>query len=233
MTPLPPHSADEDLVCQTPLFSGIDRETVRWLLAAATCDDTQAGLLFSQGDAADRFFVVLAGRVNLFALTATGSQSIIEVIHPGQTFAEAAIFMGKRFPVNAEAASGTRLLTIPASAFLNRLSQRQDLAIQLFAALARWQRHLLREIATLKGQSPAQRVAVFLLAHAQSSPRQTPTHGVNLPLTMGELASRIGITPESLSRIMARLRPLGVSSTRDGITIGDAGALRQFCQLAE
>ena len=185
-------------------------------------------MVFSQGDPADRFFVILDGRINLFALTETGAQSIIEVIEIGQTFAEAVMFMNGRFPLNAEASSGTRLLTIPAPAFLSKLSQRQELAAQLFATLIRWQRHLIREIAMLKGRSPAQRVGLFLLAHSQASAPQ-----VRLALTMTELASRIGITPESLSRVMARLRPLGVTSGRTEIIISDAPALRQFCQVDE
>ena len=213
---------DNLLVLQTPLFAGLDADTVYWLIAAAaTADFPQGGLLFSQGDPADRFFVVLDGHVNLFALTESGAQSIIEVIEAGQTFAEAVMFMNGRFPLNAQMAPGTRLLTIPAAAFLSRLGQRQDLAAHVFATLARWQRRLIRELAALKGRSPAQRVGLFLLARQQS---------VHSPLTMSELASRIGITPESLSRIMARLRPLGVSSGRSGITITDSAALRQFCQ---
>jgi CRP-like cAMP-binding protein len=90
--------------------------------------------------------------------------------------------------------------------------------------MAHWQRRLTREIADLKGRSPAQRVGLFLLARSQRA-----DNSVRLPLTMAELASRIGITPESLSRVMARLRPLGVISNRSEMVINDADALRRFC----
>ncbi len=219
--------AELTLLVESPLFSGLDREMVLWLVEAAYVEfHRDGGTLFRQGDAADRFFLVLDGRVNLFVLTEAGAHTIIEVMERGQMFAEAAMFMNARFPVNAEMSVDTRVLTLPGPAFLSRLEQKGALAARLFASMAHWQRRLTREIADLKSRSPAQRVGLFLLARSQSSDQSS----VRLPLAMTELASRIGITPESLSRIMARLRPLGVAANRSEVIITDADALRRFCQ---
>lgn len=219
-------SADEAHIRQAPLFAELDLATIHRLIGSATIAEyPQTTLLFSQGDTATHFFIVLDGHVNLFTLTESGAQSIIEIIDPGNSFAEAVMFMNGKFPLNAETSASTRLLIIPAAPFLSQLEQYPQLTTQIFAALIRWQHRLIREIAALKGRSPAQRVGLFLLAHAD--PGGSIVH---LTLTMTELASRIGITPESLSRVMARLRPLGVVSERTGITIGDFAGLRQFCQ---
>ena len=218
-------SADEAMLIDAPLFRGFDRDKVLWLVSAAqVIRYAEGGILFSQGDAADRFFLVLDGRVNLFVVTETGAHTIIEVMERGQIFAEAAMFMNARFPVNAEMVGGTRLLVMNGQSFIAKLGQHDKLATQLFASMAHWQRRLTREIADLKGRSPAQRVGLFLLARSQQS-----DNSVRLPLTMAELASRIGITPESLSRVMARLRPLGVVSNRSEMVINDPEALRRFC----
>ena len=222
-------SDDESLVLATPLFEVLDRDTVFWLISGSSiCDYPDGGMLFSQGDVADRFFVVVTGHVNLFALTEAGQQTIIEVMERGQMFAEAAMFMNAKFPINADMADGTRLLVVPAKTFLTRLGQRPELATKLFASLALWQHRLMREIVDLKGRSPAQRVGLFLLAHSQGA-----RDSVRLPLTMMELASRIGITPESLSRVMARLRPMGIVVNRNDVIIEDTEALRRFCQAAD
>ena len=222
-------ATDKACILQTPLFAELDPAIVHTLIGTASISEfAQNTLLFSQGDAATQFFIVLNGHVNLFTLTESGTQSIIEIIEPGHSFAEAVMFMNGKFPLNAEAWAGTRLLIIPAAPFLSQLGQHPHLTAQIFAALIRWQHRLIREIAALKGRSPAQRVGLFLLAHANLD--QSTIH---LTLTMTELASRIGITPESLSRVMARLRPLGVISERAGITIGDFAGLRQFCQAQE
>lgn len=220
-------AADEACLLATPLFSGLKRDTVLALLdGAIAINHPDGGLLFSQGDSADRFFVVLAGRVNLLALTDGGEQSIIEVINPGETFAEAAIFASGRFPLTAEMAAATRLLTIPAASFLHRLSRQPGLPAQLLAALAHRQRRLTEEVADLKGRSPVQRLGLFLLGLAESA---GPTAELRLPLTKTQLASRLGLAPESLSRALARLRPMGVTTQGRGVLIGDREALRRFC----
>jgi CRP-like cAMP-binding protein len=223
-------AADRALVAAAPLFSEIEGETIFWLLDGATVTThADSGLLFSKGDPANRFFVVLAGRVNLFALTEGGDQSIIEVIEMGHSFAEGAIFANARFPLNADVAAGSRILEIPAATFLKRLSERPGLTAKLLASLARWQRRLMSEIADLKGRSPVQRLASFLLALAAMVDDRGPTVKVALPLTKSELASRIGITPESLSRAVNRLKPIGVSTHGRNFTITDLPALRRFC----
>lgn len=221
--------ADEAVVAATPLFAAIDRASTLWLVdGALVTNHPDGGLLFSRGDKADRFFVVLAGRVDLFALTEGGDQSIIEVIDKGHSFAEGAIFAGGFYPLNAELAPGARLVEIPAHSFLKRLAERKELAASLLASLARWQRRLMGEIADLKGRSPAQRLGLFLLAAAEPKDGTAGAEG-SLPLTKSQLASRIGITPESLSWAMNRLRPLGVSTRVRRIVIADVAALRKFC----
>jgi CRP-like cAMP-binding protein len=117
-------------------------------------------------------------------------------------------------------------LEIPAQPFLARLAERRGLSAKLLASLARWQRRMLSEIAELKGRSPVQRLGLFLLAQIQGEEAEA---ALTLPVTKVQLASRIGITPESLSRALARLRPLGVSSSGREFIIADPRKLRQFC----
>lgn len=192
-----------------------------------------AELLFSQGDKADRFFVVLEGRVSLFALTETGDQSIIEVFDPICTFAEAAIFSLGIFPLNCEVAAGSRLIHIPAALFLKRVADNPSLGLALLAGLARWQARLVHEISELKSKSPSQRLATFLLALATKTVNSGAVEAgnserVRLPLTKSVLASRIGIAPESLSRALNRLKAVGVETHGREVEITDIEALRRL-----
>lgn len=223
-----PAAADLSMVRRTPLFGDIDDATLAELLDGAYARAyPDGGLLFSRGDAAERFFIVLEGRVNLFALTEKGDQSIIEVIDAGQSFAEGAIFAGAVYPLNAEVAAGSRLLEVPAQPFLRRLGERQGLAAQLLASLARWERRLIHEIADLKSLSPVQRLGAYLLALTTGEGQGAAQ--LQLPLTKSELASRLGITPESLSRALKRLATVGVTTRGRTVVIADIPALRRFC----
>jgi len=217
---------DLDLVARAPLFADIAPDDIALLMEGAQAVAyPETGLLFSHGDPADRFFVIVAGRVDLFALTETGDQSIIEVFEAVTSFAEAAIFSSAKFPLNCEVVGGSRLVHVAAAPFLRRLSANRHLAMLLLGGLARWHMRLVGEIADLKGKSPGQRLASFLvaLAHGAEGGAQ-----VRLPLSKATLASRIGIAPESLSRALARLKAVGVESRGREVVIEDLDALRRL-----
>lgn len=184
-------------------------------------------LLFSAGDPADRFFAVIEGFVRLFALSEDGQETIVEVIGPGNSFAEAAIFATGRFPVNAEAMAGSRIVSLQAATLMRLLSQDSHLGLRMLASLNRWQLRLMAELQQLKCRSPAQRLAWHLLALVDQAGGATT---VFLPYRKGVIAGRIGITPESLSRALARLNPIGIESSGNTVHIRDTEALRRFCK---
>lgn len=218
-----------DAVCASPLFSGLSRETVVNLIGAATvhCYE-QDQLLFSAGDAADAFFIVLEGSVKLFALGADGSETIIEIVGAGASFAEAAMFASASFPLECEAIEETRLVKIHRNDFLRRLNDEPSLALQILASLGRWQLHLMGELWQLKAHTPAQRLAYFLVL---LSDKERGPASIELPYPKGVIARRIGITPESLSRALARLNKLGVETHAARVTIEDIGLVRRFCGM--
>lgn len=219
-------ATDLDLCARAPLFVALGRPDLSLLLEQAQAVSySEAGLLFSQGDASDRFFVVLEGRVNLFALTETGDQSVIEVFDPIATFAEAAMFSSGKFPLNCEVVAGSRLVHVPAGPFLKRLSENRQLAFHLLSGLSRWQMRMIHEITELKSKSPGQRLASFLLALAKG---EEGSAQVRLPITKAVLASRIGIAPESLSRALSRLKAVGVESHGREVVLTDLDALRRL-----
>jgi CRP-like cAMP-binding protein len=82
--------------------------------------------LFRQGDPASAFFVVLSGWVKLYRITPDGLEVVISVFTAGDTFAEAAMFLGGRYPACAETVSRARLLRIEASVFRARILEKPD-----------------------------------------------------------------------------------------------------------
>ena len=56
---------------------------------------------------------------------------------------------------------------------------------------------------------------------------------VRLPSERQLVAARLGMTPESLSRAFARLRPFGVVGHGQSVQIKDPKRLRTFCEGRE
>ena len=168
------------------LNSGIGGRSSRPCLVRSYDRDS---LLFSAADPADRFFVVVAGAVKLSVVDADGNETIIEIIGASNSFAEAAMFGSGRFPVNAEAMAGARLITIEASSFLRKLDENRQLGLDMLAALGRWQLRLMTELRQLKAHTPAQRLGWYLLRLAGAS---TGAAQIKLPYRKSIIAGRIG-----------------------------------------
>ncbi len=222
---------DFEAVRRIPLFEGLAEDAVRHCTAEVRIVGYDSrSLILSRGDTGDRFFVVLTGRVRLFVLNADGRESVIELIEPGRSFAEGMMFGTCVAPVNAEAEAGTRLVHLPARPVLALIAADAAVARSMMDSLARWQRHLIGRVGGFKGRSPGQRLAAALLA---LTPSETGAVTVSLGVTKSRLAGHIGITPESLSRAMARLRDIGVTSHGQSVTIADVALLRRYCQDPE
>lgn len=215
----------QELVASLPIFDGIPTDVLCRLLADAnTMTRGRSSVLFSAGDVADCFYIVLEGAVKLFALAQDGRESIVEIFGQGTSFAEAAMLSVGRFPLHAEVIEDATLIRVGRRAFLNTLHSDHALAYRMLAALMRWSHRLAGEISDLKELSPWQRVAEFLLSQTAATEGEAM---VWLPFNKEVLASRVGIRRESLSRVLARLRVLGVQTNGNTVHIGDVRLLRR------
>ena len=80
---------------------------------AVSMQRSESEMLFEQGDVANRFFLLLSGQVKLFRLSPEGNEKIIELVSPGETFAEPLMFLDHpRYPVCASALTEAQLISI-------------------------------------------------------------------------------------------------------------------------
>lgn len=190
-------------------------------------DVTRGTTIFEQGAPVSHFFVVRTGWTRLYRLMPDGTEVVVEVFGPGESFAEGAPFMADGYPVTAEMVEDGRLLAIPVEAWIGRLTDRPELAVRLLSACAVQLQRLVSRIETLHSRSAPQRLAEFLLrfsSPAAGGGRST----VPLPYDKHLIAGRLGIRPETLSRAFLRLRAHGVTVTGRTVHIDDHDALRRY-----
>lgn len=223
--PPPANKARASLVRTLPLFADLDNATLHRLLAGAhPITMAKGGLLFTAGTVADCFYVVLSGRIKLYALLPDGRESVIEVIGPVSSFGEAAMLAGGAFPVTAEAVEDTVLVRIGRPAFLATLHADHAVVYRMLAGLCGWHQRLAGQSQRLRSDSAERRVVEYLLGLTSVAEGPATIH---LPFTKEVLASHVGIRRESLSRVLARLRDHGVSSHGQDFAIEDVAALRE------
>ena len=220
-----PLDADLQALRRNYLFAGLGDDQYREIVAHAGGVELAAGqLLFAQGDPVGAFYWVAEGLVRLYRVSPQGDEKVIELINPGRLFAEAALFMGGRYPVNAMAQVGSRLVAIDGAGFLAWLGQDAGRCFKLMAGMSARLHKLVNEIDGLALMKGADRLAQYLLDH--SEPDDAGRTVVELEAPKQVIASRIGVKPETLSRLLHKLADLGFIETHDNrVHILDAEGL--------
>jgi len=218
-------------LARNPLFSGLSSEILEGIISESHRIQGQKGQeLFSAGDRADAFFYVVEGWVKLYRISREGEETIIHVIAPGETFAEAAVFGSHRkYPVNAQYIEDATLLAIPRSSFVERIATDPDLALHILGAVSARQRYLIQQIEQLTVKDAPQRIGIFLLRLCR--PGQDGQVVVDLPYDKSLISRRLNIQPETFSRALKKLESHGVVPNGHKVVIKDPEKLADFCDI--
>lgn len=221
-----PH--DMDAIRNTIIFGGLSSETLDNLIKDASVSEHARGeMLFTQGEPASYFFVVLDGWVKVYRMTSAGEEAVVGIFSRGQNFAEAAAFTGGVFPASAEAVTDVRILRIPARQLFDKITKSPEIGLAMLASTSHHLHLLVRQVEQLKAHTGAQRVAEFLVSLA---PIRAGACIIELPYDKALLAGKLGLKPESLSRAFQRLKPCGVTIERDNAIVNDIACLVDFME---
>ena len=218
----------EDLrfASRVPVFEGIKPEVVDRLIAPATVLTLKHGeCLYHQGDLATAFYIVVDGWMKLYRITTGGDVAIIHVFTRGESLPEAAALTGAHHAASAEAISKVQIVRIPSDHLVRCIREMPDMAIAMIAASSRRLQRLVQDIERLKAQTGLQRVAEFL---ASLCPEGAGPHAITLPYDKTLIAGRLGVQPEYLSRVFAKLRRLGVNTHASHVVVTDVSKLKRL-----
>ncbi len=213
-----PDSPLYEAVRQHYLFAGLEPDAFDQMVAATTPRQLAKGeILFHRGDNAEHFYFIDTGLIELSLISASGEKKTLEVVGPGRTFGEAVAFMREhKFPVTAEALADSELCQIPNRSYVDLLQSNSGACMRLLADISRHLHARVREIEHLTIQNARSRLVSYLLDHiSETTSGDTATVKLNLPRHV--IASRLSITPETLSRLLRNLTDEGLISTEDRI----------------
>lgn len=213
---------------QSVFFGTLPEKSARSLLAQCTVLDVKAGeSVFRQGEPATTIYGVLDGLIKLSTHSRSGTDTVVEVFHPGSSFAEALAFRDEPYPVSASAILDARLVALPNRAARDELLSSPETFRAVLAATYVHLHKLIRQIEQLKSNTGVQRVAHFMLALSTESGSATT---FEIPYEKHTLAALLGIKPETLSRVFRRLEKHGVAVSGSNVTISDPAALRRMLE---
>lgn len=200
------------------LFSGIDENSLEHVKEAGqTFAADQGTFLFFQDDPADRFYVVISGKVKVSKTSPEGKEQILLMAGPGDSFGEAALFAQKKYPASAEVVEKSELIYFTHKSFMSLIHNHPSIAVNMIARLSMLLHHLTRLIQRISLEDVSTRLAGYIMGLL---PETESTGDETVVLTEKKmiLASILGTIPETLSRAFAKLGRLGIISI-DGQTI--------------
>jgi CRP/FNR family transcriptional regulator, dissimilatory nitrate respiration regulator len=218
------------LLSRMPLFSALSPEDLTVMAAATRERRLQKGdRLFQRGDQPKGFFLVVWGQIKLAFTSAQGNEKVVEILGPLQSFGEAVMFLDQPYPVLGEALADTLVLHIGSAAVFGQIEQDARFARKLLAGMSIRLHTMVRDVESYALRSSTQRVIGYLLQLAESVPcAPKGEHAVELPTSKQVIASRLSLTPETLSRIFHELSDAGLISVHGKqIVIHDAARLAE------
>ena len=216
--------ADEQLLRTHPMFAEVPGGMFDGILKSSRILSLEKNaVIFHAGETAASFYLIANGVIRLFRSDADGAEATVNLFHAGQSFGEAAMFLERAYPVSAQAVGPVRLIRINAENIFRSIRDEPRLAFGLLASMSVHLKLLVDEITLLRTPTAQLRLAEFLLR--LSPAEQGPAH-ITLPYTKVNIAKRLGITPEALSRAFADLKNHGVAADRSTVDVKDVAKLR-------
>ncbi len=170
-------------------------------------------ILFFEGDPSRHFFTIRKGVVRLVRAFPDGRRSIIGFLHDGD-------FLGGRFgersyQATAEAITDIEYCRILTSDLRRLTEEFPGLEHQLLAMSADRMTAAENHIVLLSRKTAIEKVAAFLLACQEKEDAEVPPDRFELPMSRTDIADYLGLTIETISRVMAKLADSSLISIRD------------------
>ncbi|OAG28305.1 Crp/Fnr family transcriptional regulator [Thermodesulfatator autotrophicus] len=201
----------KEFLAQTILFKGLSDKHLESISKIAYPKKMRKGeLIFQEGDESHGFYIVYAGRVKIYKESPSGKEQIIHLFGPGEPFGEVPVFSGFDFPANALALTDGELLYFPRKEFVGLIKDDPSLALNILGVLSQRLRQLVNMVEALALKEVSERLASYLLYLGEQAGGDIFDLGMNKT----QLASFLGTSPETLSRMFGRLQKLGLIETQ-------------------
>lgn len=180
--------------------------------------------IFNQDDAADHVYRILTGTVRLCRYMPDGRRYIVDFLVPGDLMG---FVESPDLPASAEAVSDVTLVSFPRVCFDRLAKENAAVRAQLLCHLSANLLTAQQQMFVLGCQKAKERVASFLLRLADRLDLSCGDR-IDLAMSRQDIADHLGLTTETISRMISTLRSEGailIPNTHQ-IELRDMAALR-------
>jgi len=169
--------------------------------------------IFQAGSPGKNVYLLISGRVKIYALSAVGKQTILWFCFPGELFGLAEVPRCGEREVNAEASTDCEVLAVSQHDFKNFLARHPSTAmmvIELLSCRLRTLGEILKNLSVDDVETRMIKLLVHLCARFGRPGEGDAEITLDIGLTHQEMADMIGATRQSVTSIFSDLRRKGV-----------------------
>jgi CRP/FNR family transcriptional regulator, dissimilatory nitrate respiration regulator len=191
------------------IFSGLSEEDLEVIAGICVFRRLEKGeILFHEGSPYQGFYIVRNGVLKIFRSSPSGKEQVLRMVGAGDSFAEAPMGDKRSFPASVQAEKPAEVILVPVDEFRDHMIRNPQLGLRILTSMASQMRHLVTLVDDLTLKNVEARFSLYLV---RLSGKTTPEKGqtVEIPVTWQVLASHLGCTSESLSRLLKFLKNRG------------------------
>lgn len=211
------------------ILAGLSGEDLREIAQISVLRRLQKGeILFHEGAPYQGFYIVRNGVLKIFRSNPSGKEQVLRMVGAGDSFAEAPMGDKRSFPASVQAEKAAEVVLVPVDAFRDQMMRTPELALRILSSMAAQMRHLVTLVDDLTLKNVEARFSLYLI---RLSGKAAPDVGqkIDIPVTWQVLASHLGCTSESLSRLLKFLKSRGtIEVSGHRVTILEPADLLSF-----
>jgi CRP/FNR family transcriptional regulator len=183
--------------------------------------------LFHEGDPVTRVFTLTRGTLKLYKLLADGRRQVTGFMHPGDFLG---ISVDDEHAFSAEALEPAQLCWFPRNRFDDFVEQHAPMERELYRIAAHELAAAQEQFVLLGRKTATERIASFILRLSGRSDGAT----VHLSMSRSDIADYLGLTKETVSRVLSALKRERVIrlDALDEIRILDRAMLQELAESA-
>jgi CRP/FNR family transcriptional regulator len=180
--------------------------------------------VFCEGDPRTHVFQVEQGAIVLYKVLPDGRRQVFDFAYPGDLIG---LGTSREHVFNAQATGPAKVRCLAAQALEEAASRDASLALKLYKAVSVELAAARRLIVSIGQRSALERVAAFLfMLYRRDNGDAYPESAIELPMRRSDIADLLGLTIETVSRTLTKLRATHVIDIVHGTTVHVRNASR-------
>ena len=186
--------------------------------------------IFTEGDAPEWFYIVLAGKVKVTKISHDGKEIILEIISPYDIFGGVAVLRNIPYPANAVAMEDSEILKISRKNLMRVVDRFPNLMFCIALQLGDRMKSSYDSLKNIALERVEARIAALLLKLGNKVGVETDEGLlIDMRLTKQDVADMVGTTVETSIRTFSKFKKEGLVMDSDGkIIIKDREGLMSF-----